>query len=250
LSSIQETPYSLCDIITDILFFKEISIMKLTNSIVAFIALTSMSFAGGDIIEPVFEQETVVVPVEPVVIPTPAPIPAPAPAPAPVVKAAPVVVAPVVAEALGLYIAGGITDIAARGNDETANLFSEEVNQDRQLGFTGRLGYDFMDYLGAEIRGTYGTSKVDNGYNKFKQVGAYLKPNFDIVDNLNLYGLLGASKANFAGIADSETGLSYGAGLNYGLGSNLSVFTDVVNYLEKSDVPSAWGLTVGAGYQF
>ncbi len=220
--------------------------MKLTNSIVAIIALSSMSFAGGDIIEPVFEQETVEVPVEPVFVPAPAP----APAPAPVVKVAPVVVAPVVAEALGLYIAGGITDISARGNDERANLFSDEDNQDRQLGFTGRLGYDFMDNLGAEIRGTYGTSNVDDGYDKFKQYGAYLKPNVDVMENLNLYGLIGASKANFAGIADSETGLSYGAGLDYGLGNNLSIFTDVVNYLEKSDAPSAWGLTVGAGYQF
>jgi len=219
--------------------------MKLTNSIVAIIALSSMSFAGGDIIEPVFEQETVVVPVEPVALPTPAPVVKVAP-----VVVAPVVVAPVVAEALGLYIAGGITNLAARGDDQTANLFSEEKFQDRQLGFTGRLGYDFMDHLGAELRGTYGISKVDNGYNKFKQIGAYLKPNFDIIDDLNLYGLVGASKANFAGIVDSETGLSYGAGLNYGLGSNLSVFTDVVNYLEKSNTPSAWGLTVGAGYQF
>jgi opacity protein-like surface antigen len=218
--------------------------MKLTNSIVAIAALTTMSFAGGDIIEPVFEQETVVVPVEPVVVP------APAPAPAPVVKAAPVVVAPVVAEALGLYIAGGLTDIAVRGNDENANLFSEEVDQDRQLGFTGRLGYDFMDNVGAEVRGTYGTSKVDDDSNKFKQIGAYLKPNVDVNDDLNLYGLLGASKTNFAGAADTKTGFSYGAGLDYGLGGNLSVFTDVVNYLEKSDYPSAWGLTVGAGYQF
>jgi len=216
--------------------------MKLTKSIVAIIALSSMSFAGGDIIEPVFEQETVVVPVEPVVVP--------APAPAPVVKAAPVVVAPVVAEALGLYIAGGITDVAVRVNDENANLFSEKDDQDRQVGFTGRLGYDFMDYLGAEVRGTYGMSKVSDDAEKFKQIGAYLKPNVDVTDDLNLYGLLGASKTNFAGAADTKTGFSYGAGLDYGLGNNLSVFTDVVNYLEKSDYPSAWGLTVGAGYQF
>ncbi len=217
--------------------------MKLTNSIVAFIALTGISFAGGDIIEPVFEQETVVVPVEPVVIPAPVVKAAP-------VVVAPVVVAPVVAEALGLYIAGGITDIAVRGDDETANLFGEETGQDIQVGFTGRLGYDFMDFLGAEVRGTYGISSVKDGFNKFKQVGAYLKPNVDVTDDINLYGLVGASKANFAGLANTETGLSYGAGLDYGIADNISVFTDVVNYLEKSNVPSAWGLTVGAGYQF
>ena len=219
--------------------------MKLSKSIVAIIALSSMSFAGGDIIEPVFEQETVVVPVEPVVIPAPAPTPV-------VVKAAPVVVAPVVAEALGLYIAGGITDIAARG-DERANLFSEEDYQDRQIGFTGRLGYDFMDFLGAELRGTTGLSKADEGISKFKQIGAYLKPNYDITDTLNLYGLVGASQANLADPLDQDekvTGLSYGLGLDYSVSDSISVFTDVVNYMKKSDSNSLWGLTVGAGYQF
>ena len=215
--------------------------MKLTNSIVAIIALSSMSFAGGDIIEPVFEQETVVVPVEPVVVPAP-----------PVVKAAPVVVAPVVAEALGLYIAGGITGIAARGDDR-ANLFSEEENQDRQLGFTGRLGYDFMDFLGAEVRGTAALSKDNDGIDKFKQIGAYLKPNYDVTDALNLYGLVGASQANLANpsdMDDKETGLSYGLGLDYSVSDTVSVFTDVVNYMKKDDTNSLWGLTVGAGYQF
>lgn len=213
--------------------------MKLTNSILAFIALTSISFAGGDIIEPVFEQEAVVVPVEPVVEPVVAPV----------VKAAPVVVAPVVAEALGLYIAGGLTDIAERADDR-ANLFADEDDQDIQVGFTARLGYDFMDYLGAELRGTFGISEEDVGNDKLSQVGAYLKPNYDLTDDLNLYGLIGASKVDFASGADSETGLSYGAGLDYGITDNISVFTDVVNYLKKSDSPSVWGLTVGAGYQF
>ena len=227
--------------------------MKLTKSIVAIIALSSMSFAGGDIIEPVFEQEIVVVPVEPV-YEAPIPVPAPAPVPAPViVKAAPVVVAPVVAEALGLYIAGGITNIVAGNSINRANLFKDEVNEDRQVGLTGRLGYDFMDNLGAELRGTVAVAKEDAGKSSFKQVGAYLKPNFDLTDSLNLYGLIGASQANLANPADQddkETGLSYGLGLDYSMSDSVSIFTDVVNYMKKSDTNSLWGLTVGAGYQF
>jgi len=211
--------------------------MKLTQSLVAIAALSTLSFAGGDI-NPVtvFEQEPISVPVE-------------VPAPAPAVKAPAVVKAPPVAAApLGLYLAGGLTALAARETHEDwANIFSKEDNQDRQLGFTARLGYDFMDYLGAELRGTYGFAK-DSG-TKFNQIGAYLKPNYDITDDLNLYGLLGASKTNTAGLA-TNTGFSYGAGLDYGITDKVSVFTDIVNYMKKSDVPNAWGLTVGAGYQF
>ena len=127
-----------------------------------------------------------------------------------------------------------------------ANLFSDKKGQDRQIGFTGKLGYDFMDYLGAELRGTYGIAK-DNG-SKFKQIGAYLKPNYNVTDEINLYGLLGASKTNVG--VGSDTGFSYGAGLDYGISDKVSVFTDVVNYMKKSNTASQWGLTLGAAYQF
>jgi len=216
--------------------------MKFTQSLVAVATLSTLSFAGGDI-NPVtvFEQEPIAVPVE---------VPAPAPAPAPVVTP-PAAPTPAPAAApLGLYLAGGLTALAARETHEDwGNVFSKEVNQDRQLGFTGRLGYDFMDYLGAELRGTYGFSKVASNFKKFTQVGAYLKPNYDITDNINLYGLLGASKTNTAGL-ETNTGFSYGAGLDYGITDKVSVFTDFVNYMKKKDVPNAWGLTIGAGYQF
>jgi len=222
--------------------------MKLTQSLVAIAALgtltSTLSFAGGDI-NPVtvFEQEVVSVPVTPVPTPKAPPPPPPAPKPKP-----PVV--PVVAEPLGIYLAGGVTAIAAReAHDNWANVFSDEKNQDRQIGFTARLGYDFMDYLGAELRGTYGVANTDSGYSKFSQFGAYLKPNYDITDELNLYALLGASKTNTAGLA-TNTGFSYGGGLDYGISDNISVFTDMVNYIRKNNVPNAWGLTLGAGYQF
>ena len=217
--------------------------MKLTSSIVAIAALSTISFAGGDIIEPVFEQETFVVPVEPVIVPEPAVIPEPVVIPTP----KPVVVAPVIAEALGLYIAGGVTSIAINNTDR-ANFFSDEVNQEQQVGLTGRIGYDFMDYLGAELRGTYGLDE-DTATSTFKQVGAYLKPNYNVTDDVNLYGLLGASQSNLNRTGE-ETGFSYGAGLDYGIADNISVFTDVVNYMKKSNTNSQWGLTLGAAYQF
>ena len=233
--------------------------MKLTRSIVAVATLTSISFAGGMIMEPAYENETVVVPVEPVYVEPayvePAYVEPPvAVTPPVVVEKAPVVVekkpvavAPVPVAASKMYIAGGLTDVAIAPNTRT-NLFKDKKGQDRQIGLTGRLGYDFMNYLGAELRGTYGIAK-DNG-SKFKQIGGYLKPNYDIsaVEGLNLYGLLGASKTNVG--VGSDTGFSYGAGLDYGISDKVSVFTDVVNYMKKSNTASQWGLTLGAGYRF
>ena len=214
--------------------------MKLTHSLVALAALTTLSFAGGDI-NPVtvFDQEQVVVPVEP---PAPKP-PVKVIPPQPPVKVNPPVV---VAKPLGFYLAAGLTDIAVNATDR-ANLFTDKKNQDRQIALTGKLGYDFMKYLGAELRGTYGVAK-DSG-SKFKQFGAYLKPNYDVTDDINLYGLLGASKSNMHRTGN-ETGFSFGAGLDYDIADKISIFTDVVDYMNKSKANSQWGLTLGAAYAF
>jgi len=204
-------------------------------------------------------------PIQEYVAPAPAPVeeyvaPVATPAPVKVVETpkvttppTSVAVAPVVAKALGLYVAGGLTEIAAREvHDDGANLFSEEHHQDRQAGITGRIGYDFMNYLGAELRGTYGISEDDYS-EKFQQVGVYLKPNYDF-NNFNLYGLLGYAQANmndWSDLGETETGFSYGAGLGYQLpNSKISVFSDVLNYLTEDDSMSQWGMTVGASYQF
>ena len=230
--------------------------MKLTSSIVVIAALSGMSFAGGMIMEPAYENEVVEIPVEPIPEPVVEAIPEPKPEPkkAVVIKEVPkpkVVVAEKPAEPSGLYIAGGLTDVAVNGSDR-ANLFGDEKGQDRQVGFTGILGYNFMEYLGAELgaelRGTYGIAK-DNG-NKFKQLGAYFKPSYKVTDEVNLYALAGLSKTNVG--VGSDTGFSYGAGVDYKIPGNdkVSVFTDVVNYMKKSNTASQWGLTLGAAYQF
>jgi len=234
--------------------------MKLTHSLVALATLSTLSFAGGDI-NPVtvFEQEPIVVPVEPIPVPLPvveAPVVV---APAPVV-AAPVVVAPkttapiippVVAN--NFYFGLGATALKSKQEADTTVTPNVRSYSDKQVGVTARLGYDFMDYLGAELRGTSALSKEDNGNEKIKQIGAYLKPNVDITSALNLYGLLGASKVNMSNpgaMNDKETGFSYGLGLDYSVSDSFSVFLDAVDYLRKSDKNDVYGATLGAAFHF
>ncbi|MCK5853772.1 MAG: porin family protein, partial [Sulfurovaceae bacterium] len=187
---------------------------------------------------------------------------APVVVPAPVVvtpKPTPKPVDPIVKSSgpSGLYVGGALAAMAARSDCEgnRANVFSEEKGQDRQIGFTGILGYDFMDFLGAELRTSMGLSE-DNHGTKMQQLGLYLKPNIDLGDALNLYGLLGYSSVNMsdcgsnADLDNKNGGLSYGAGLDYGVTENISVFTDVVNYLSDSESRSTWGTNVGVKYKF
>ena len=214
--------------------------MKLTNSLVAIAALSTLSFAGGDI-NPVtvFEQEPVVVPVEPVVVPKPAPAPIPAP----------VVVAPA---AKDFYVALGATRLRFAVDAGDFGGLVDESAHGYETALTARLGYDFMNYLGAELRGTAQVSKADDGEPKYKQYGAYLKPNIDVTDALNLYGLVGVSKANLAtqDLNKKETGLSYGLGVDYGISDSFSVFADVMDYMKKSNTVDQYGATLGAAFHF
>ena len=232
--------------------------MKLTHSLVALATLSTLSFAGGDI-NPVtvFEQEPIVVPVEPIYVPVvEAPVVV---APAPVI-AAPVVVAPKTTApvippvaASNFYFGLGATTLKAKQEADTTVVPNVASFSDKQVGVTARLGYDFMDYLGAELRGSSALSKEDAGNQKIKQIGAYLKPNFDITDSLNLYGLLGASKVNMSNpgaMNDKETGFSYGLGLYYGVSDSFSVFLDAVDYLRKSNKNDVYGATLGAAFHF
>ena len=214
--------------------------MKLTHSLIALATLSTLSFAGGDI-NPVtvFEQEPVVVPVEPVPVPKPTP------------KPAPVVIPPVAAK--DFYFGLGATLMQSKQNADATATPAIAAFDDKQVGITARLGYDFMDYLGAELRGASAVAKDNTGLTKIKQYGAYLKPNIDIADSLNLYGLLGASKVNMSqpgNVNTKNTGFSYGLGLDYDVSNSFSVFVDAVNYLQKSNKNDVYGATLGAAYHF
>jgi opacity protein-like surface antigen len=239
--------------------------MKLKSSIIALVALSSMSFAGGTIGEVTTFENTdyveaevnavEVTPVyEEVVAPTPAPVVTPTPA-----KVVPKEVTQKASTGpLGIYLGGAIAAMASRSDCEgnRANVFADEKGQDRQLGITGVLGYDFMDYLGAELRASMAVDGDDDGSEAMTQYGLYLKPNYDVTDALNLYALLGYSAVNMsdcgtsADLDEMNSGFSYGAGLDYGVTENISVFTDIVNYLMDDDTRSTWGTNLGLKYNF
>ncbi len=256
--------------------------MRLKNSIIAVALLSSMSFAGGDIGGvTTFENddyknaEAEVVPYEPTPVPTveeattttttvapevtttPAPTVAPTPAPTP----KQVVQKEISSGVGGPYVALALSHMGVRADDRV-NLFDSEEHQDLQKGITLIAGYDFMKYLGAELRAALSLAGEDDGQDNLTEYGIYLKPQYPILDNLNIYGLLGYSFINMSDPASKtsyndnpfdgdNSGFSFGAGLNYGITSNISVFTDVVNYLRNyGGSNSTWGANLGVRYNF
>ena len=240
--------------------------MKLKSSIIAIAALSSISYAGGDIGGVTqFENEDYVNAEVQAIEPIATPIPTVAPTPVPTVAPTPKVVPtpkPVVSKSSGgPYVGLAISEMAVR-SDDRVNLFGDEAHQDQQLGVTAIVGYDFMKYLGAELRAALSVSEENAGQDNLAEYGIYLKPQYPVLDNLNIYGLLGYSFINMSDPATStnandnpfsgdNSGFSFGAGLDYGVTQNISVFTDVVNYLRDfGGSNSTWGANLGVKYHF
>jgi len=254
--------------------------MKLKSSIIAMIALSSMSFAGGDIggvttfenndmvsaeveaVEPA-PIETIAAPVETIA----APVETIAEPVETIVQKEVQKEEPKVEEVSTgpshFYVGVAVSDMVVRSDDEAYKaFFSEKAHTDRQLGVTAIIGYNFMKYLGAELRAALSVSEENAGQDNLKEYGIYLKPQYPVLDNLNLYALLGYSAINMSDPATStdakdhpfdgdNQGFSFGMGLDYGVTENISVFTDVVNYLrDYGGSNSTWGANVGLKYNF
>ncbi len=246
--------------------------MRLKNSIIAIAVLSSMSFAGGDIggvtsfenddyknaeAEIVPYTPTPIPEVVPTAIPTVAPTvePTVAPTARPTVAPTPKVMEKVSSGVGGPYVGLAISDMGVRADDRV-NLLDSEKHQDLQKGLTLVVGYDFMKYLGAELRAALSLAGEGQGQDNLAEYGVYLKPQYPVLDNLNIYGLLGYSAINMSDpvtepFDGDNSGFSFGGGLNYGVTSNISVFTDVVNYLRDfGGSNSTWGANLGVRYNF
>lgn len=200
---------------------------KILLSVVAMAAMSTASFAGGDID-----------PIEPVVS------------------------TPMVEESEGrLYVGLGIS-AAAVAND-TLTIFSEEAGQDRTGDILFQAGYEFNPYIAVE--GRYSTSISEGDILSRDVWGVYLKPQFPVTSEMSVYALLGygglsLDGTNGANVALDDTGFQWGIGASYDVTSNVALFVDYVSVandmtadaypLAGSDELSSVALTVGLTYTF
>ncbi len=253
--------------------------MKRLNIVLATtVAIGSLAYGGGDILPPAIEHEEVYVPVEPateivqpVIAPQPQPVVVPEPQPVVVPTTPtpiPVPVKPITNIApLGLYVALGLT--AAQYEPSCGCKGKGDI--DKTAGISGRVGYDFNQFVGVEARGIRTNWKSGGG--KFKHYGAFLKPMYPISKNANIYGLAGIAKTKTAGggrqLTDAS-GFAWGAGVEYDLGRDQAkegrysrtfdgygdqeggwgLFADYERLLQKSGSPDLDAVSAGITYDF
>ena len=223
---------------------------KVNISLIAILTMSSFIYAGGDIEPPVFEEEVINVPVEPVV---PAVIP---------------IVPPQEIDVNGLYVALGLT--AARFDPSCTCTDGSTAAVDKTAGLIGRVGYDFNQYVGVEARGIRTNWKSDGG--KIKHVGAFLKPMYPASNEVNVYALAGYAKTTTQGSlrrVDAET-FAWGMGLEYDLSADVpkegkydrefdgygdqeggfGLFADYERLVQKSGSPDLDTINFGVTYDF
>ena len=197
------------------------------------IAISSACFGGGDFV-PV---------VEPVVVVPPMPV-----------------------ETSGVYVGVGIVATHFDGVCVCGNDY-----EDYTYGALLRVGYDYNNYIGFEARAL--TSQIEDEGAKIKShYGVFIKPQYHIRDDINVYGLLGYAKTEVGDTVNiDKSGFSWGVGLEYDLSSDTKedgvynrafdgqgnqekgwgVFVDYQRLLQKDNYPHDIDvLSFGISYDF
>jgi len=215
-------------------------------SVVVLMALSSQSYAGGDILpvaEYFGEEEQVIVESTPFVESIPA-----------VVESKQEVVVEKVEKKVVEVVPPIVTPSAKpwyAGVGLTAGRVSDTHCEDITYGAMAKVGYDFNDYIGVEARGVKTNWEYEGA--KIEHVGIFLKPMIPVGEKTNIYGLVGYGKTttNHKKKVD-EKGLALGAGLAYDIAdkSGLGVFVDYERLLQKSNVPDLDAVSFGLSYSF
>lgn len=169
-----------------------------TLTLLLLTTVTTTLYAGG---KNVFVAETVVVPIPEKISPIP------------------------------LYIGLGLVSTLAQRDPCPCDKDGNGL-KDRQYGGAVRAGYDFNNYFGIEARAIQTIG--ENVYSKVRHYGLYLKPQYHIFDQANLYLLLGYGQTivdytnGKISSRNIENGISYGGGIEYDLtGDDKDGFYDV-----------------------
>ena len=166
----------------------------------------------------------------------------------------------------GFYAALGITMARYNTGCNCPNIGGIDNN----IALVARLGYDFNPYIGIEARGIRTIAK-DNG-GQISHTGLFLKPMYPIIDQANLYALIGVAKTSTSGKLRKvhAEGLAMGAGFEYDLSvdnpkegkyarefngqgdqeKGLGLFVDYERLIVKKNAPDMDTISAGVTYDF
>jgi len=157
---------------------------------------------------------------------------------------------------VGLLWAGTSADCITNGYD-TVRL------KESEWGGIIRAGWEYNQYVGIESRAL--KASIDSNWGEVTHYGIFLKPQYPIAEQINIYGLLGYGLTSWIVEENSsytawysESGFQYGGGLKYSFSENFSIFADYtllyddgINPLSTLSIDSSiYTANIGISYKF
>ena len=151
---------------------------------------------------------------------------------------APVVEEPVVVDNSSFYIGLGLNAISARDAAVSMDIFNGKVGQDRLGNILFQAGYNYNEYIAVE--GRYTTSITNEDLVEMSGWSLFVKPQYPVTEDFNIYALLGFGGVTLDGVNNSgvdvdETGFQWGLGLSYDITESIAIFADYTNLANDMD---------------
>jgi len=117
--------------------------------------------------------------------------------------------------------------------------------KDMTYGVTFRAGWDFNQYFGLEAR--YIRANLEKDFSTTTHYGLYLKPQYHVTNQVNVYGLFGYGHTAVEGCGYNNhvltvNGISYGGGVEYDLSEDKSLGEYNRAFDGQGDQEKGWGL--------
>jgi len=121
---------------------------------------------------------------------------------------------------------------------------------DHRYGIVARIGADYNQYIG--IEGRYLKTLGSNSFSDIEHYGLYLKPQYHMTYQTNVYGLIGYGRTTVDytnGVRSShnpENGFSYGLGFEYDFNAENQQATYNRLFDGQGNQEKGWGLWIDA----
>jgi len=169
----------------------------------------------------------------------------------------------------GLYVGLGLSRAFFDGNCPCDNA----VYEDYTYGGVLRVGFDFNQYFGVELRGAT-TWMEEEGAMVKSHIGIFAKPQYHVSEDINIYALAGYASTEIGDdpqVSFDDSGFSWGVGLEFdlfgdekhenvhydrefdGMGDQeqgWGLFIDYQKLIEKDGAPDIDMITFGVTYDF
>jgi OOP family OmpA-OmpF porin len=149
---------------------------------------------------------------------------------------------PPVINPIPIYLGIGLVASAVSKDCPCAD---DERQKDMTYGAIIRAGWDINQYVGVEAR--YAKARLEKDFSTTTHYGLFLKPQYHITNQMNVYGLLGYGKTVVEGCALkngelSQSGFSYGLGFEYDFSEDDSLGEYERMFDGQGDQEKGWGL--------